>query len=240
MAADATPDATPFVLVPGFWLGAWSWQRVVPHLEAAGHRVVAVNLPGMRSAEEDRSAVGLEDHVDAVVAALRSVGGGVLVGHSGGARPVYAATDRVPDLVRRAVYVDSGPMPDGSAFDADLPAEVAEVPLPSWEDLRADGASTDGLDDADLAEFRARALPQPGGVVRQPLRLRDPRRREVPVTVVCDVFPVEQVREFVDAGVPWFAELAQLDATYVDLPTGHWPMLSRPADLARVLLDAAR
>ncbi|PPK94249.1 pimeloyl-ACP methyl ester carboxylesterase [Kineococcus xinjiangensis] len=240
MTSAQSGTAVPFVLVPGFWLGGWAWDRVAPHLEAAGHPVARVDLPGLGSAGEDRSRIGLEDHVEAVVEALRSTGGGVLVGHSGAGRPVYGATDRVPELVHRAVYVDSGPMPDGSAFDADVPAELTEIPLPSWAELAESGAATDGLTDADLAEFRARALPQPAGVARDVLHLRDPRRRQVPVTVVCSVFPAEEVEELVASGHPYFTELRGLDATYVDLPTGHWPMLSRPEDLARILLAAAR
>ena len=235
----SSQNRLPFVLVPGLWLGGWAWDRVAPALEAAGHPVVRVDLPGLASASEDRSRIGLEDHVEAVVEALRSVGGGVLVGHSGGGRPVYGATDRVPELVRRAVYVDSGPAPDGSAFDSEVPADAVELPLPSWEELAEGGASTAGLTPADLEEFRARALPHPAAVARDALVLRDPRRREVPLTVVCSVFPAEEVRQLVASGYPHFAELDGLDATYVDLPTGHWPMLSRPDDLARVLLAAA-
>src|SRR3954447_24008696 len=59
-------STAPFVLVPGHWLGGWSWDRVTPGLVAAGHRVTAVTLPGLESAESDRSRVRLADHIAAL------------------------------------------------------------------------------------------------------------------------------------------------------------------------------
>jgi pimeloyl-ACP methyl ester carboxylesterase len=62
---------------------------------------------------------------------------------------------------------------------------------------------------------------------------------QVPVTMISSSFPAEQVRQLAAEGHPYFAELPHLDVTIVDLPTGHWPMWSRPADLATELLRAA-
>ena len=234
------PGAPRFVLVPGFWLGAWAWDPVAAPLRAAGAEVVALTLPGLESPASARAGVALEDHVAAVAAALRAhPGPSVLVGHSGAGPVVYSATDRAPDLVARAVYVDSGPLPDGAAVAPDLDPAVPELPLPGWEELAADGSSVEGLSPSDLEEFRRRAVPHPAGPAREPLRLHDPRRRDVPVTVVTSSFRPDDVRQFVAAGSPYFAELGVLDVELVDLPTGHWPMWSRPDDLAAVLLEAA-
>ncbi len=235
------PGAPRFVLVPGFWLGAWAWDRVAAPLRAAGTEVSALTLPGLESRESARAGVALDDHVAAVVAALRAhAGRSVLVGHSGAGPVVYGATDRAPELVSRAVYVDSGPLPEGAAVAPDLDPAVTEVPLPSWEELAADGSSVEGLSPADLEEFRRRAVPHPAGPAREPLQLGDPRRRDVPVTVVTSSFRPADVRRFVAAGSPYFAEVGALDVELVDLPTGHWPMWSRPDDLAAVLLEAGR
>lgn len=227
---------SPFVLVGGYWLGSWAWERVTPSLTAAGHPVDALTLPGLESEDADRSRVGLEDHIDAVAAAVRHAGPAtVLVAHSGAGKIVTGVLDRDPRAVARVVYVDSGPAADGLAEE--LPSGVTELPLPPWSELRA---SLDGLAADDLADFRRRAVPQPANVVRQPLRLTDPARREVPATLVCCSFSASAVRELATAGNPMFAEVAALtDAVWVDLPTGHWPMWSRPADLAEVLLVAA-
>ncbi len=224
-----------FVLVPGFWLGGWAWDSVASSLRAAGHDVEAVTLPGLESLDTDRSAISLDDHIRAVVAVLRSGRPAILVGHSGAGAVIYGATDRAPALVSRGVYVDSGPLPDGAAVGFPADSDADEIPLPTWPELAANGSSLDGLEDAQLTEFRSRAVPHPAGPARDPLRLTDPRRLEVPVTMITSSFPAEQIRTLMAEGHPYFVEAAKLEPTIVDLPTGHWPMWSRADDLARAL-----
>lgn len=233
--------AAALVLVPGHWLGAWAWDDVAAALRAKGHRVLPLTLPGLESPQADRSHVSLDDHVAAVVGAVASAGAPVvLVAHSGGGTVVTAAADRVPHLVRRLVFVDSGPQAGGTPYDPAVEPSATERPLPSWDDLRADGASTDGLTDEQLAEFRARSVPHPAGPLREPVQLGDPALTSIPLTVVCSSFSADDVRGLVEAGHPMFRPLQDYDhVTYVDLPTGHWPMWSRPDDLAGVLHEAA-
>src|SRR5690348_10268377 len=99
------------IMIPGFWLDASSWEEVMPTLERAGHRVRALTLPGLESADADRRGIRLRDHVAAVVAAVEEVEEPVvLVGHSGGGAIAYAAADARADHVARVVYVDAGPL----------------------------------------------------------------------------------------------------------------------------------
>jgi pimeloyl-ACP methyl ester carboxylesterase len=226
----------PFVLVAGNWLGGWAWQRVADVLADAGHPVDALTLPGLGSASADRGSVRLADHVDAASAAVERAGPStVLVAHSGGGKIVTGVLDRAPASVRRVVYVDSGPASEGWADE--LPEDLVELPLPPWDQLEA---SLDGLTDDDLARFREGALPHPAAVLREPLRLANPARHAVPSTLVCCSFPSATILELAAAGHPMFAPVTALtDLTCVDLPTGHWPMWSRPAELAEVLLAAA-
>ena len=51
--------SAPIVLVPGFWLGAWAWDEVASILRTDGHDVTALTLPGLESADADRSAITL-------------------------------------------------------------------------------------------------------------------------------------------------------------------------------------
>ena len=228
------------VLVPGFWLGAWAWDDVVGPLRDAGLAPHAMTLPGLESVDADRSVVTLEDHVRAVVRLVESLPPGVLlVGHSGGGALVGEVVDRAPERVRRVVYVDSGPLEDGAALFPDLPPDAVEVPLPSWAALEAVGTSAQGLDDGMRAAFRARAVPHPAGPAREPVRVGDPRRLDVPVTAICSSLPSEVLRTLAHPGPPLHTELGDLDVTYVDVPTGHWPMLSRPAELAAAIIAAA-
>ena len=226
----------PFVLVPGNWLGGWAWDRVVPALRTAGHPVTAVTLPGLEPHAAERGRLRLVDHVDALADVVASSGPGtVLVAHSGAGKIVTGVLDRHPQAVARVVYVDSGPAGEGWADD--LPAELDELALPPFDALEA---SLEGLDEDDLAQFRRRAVPHPAAVLREPLHLTDPRRREVPTTMIACSFPAATILELAVSGHPMFAEVGRLGAlSCVDLPTGHWPMWSRPDDLAAALLAAA-
>src|SRR5690349_8641554 len=120
-----------FVLVPGFWLDASSWDEVVPLLEAAGHDVTALTLPGTQSRDADRSLVTLGHHVDAVVGAIDAAGGPVvLVGSSFAGTLVTIASEERADQVALAVYVDALP----KAVTASDQPSGADVEF-SWDEL---------------------------------------------------------------------------------------------------------
>lgn len=229
------------ILVPGFWLGAWSWDRITPALEAAGHDVTALTLPGVESVDADRSGIGLADHVDAIVAAIDEADEPVvLVGHSGGGAAVHGAVDRRPDKVARAIYVDSGPLPHGAAINPGLPDENGEIPLPPWDVFRGDGSrDLDDFTEAQLDDFRARAVPIPIGVARDTQVLSDEARFNVPITLISTTFTREEIDQYVEAGEDYFSELPRIkDVTIVELPTSHWPQFTKPEQLAEVLRDA--
>lgn len=240
-AHSTSAPTTHFVLVPGFWLGGWAWESVAAVLENEGHHVNALTLPGLDDALTDRSSITLDDHVAAIVDAVDSVTEDkvIVVAHSGAGPVAYMATDAEPQRISRIVYVDSGPMPAGVSTREDLDG-VDEIPLPAWSELEAEGSSLEGLDDATLERFRARALPHPAGPARDAVHLSDERRLNVPTTVVCNSFPSAVIAEMAAGGHPMAAELTSLKSVdYVDLPTGHWPMWSRPDDLAKVLHETA-
>lgn len=226
------------ILVPGFWLDASSWSEVTPPLEAAGHRVHPLTLPGLEAAGAPRGGIGLQTHIDAVVTAADSIAGPVvLVGHSGGGAIIHGAVDARPDRVARAIYVDSGPLGDGGVVNDELPADGDDVPLPPWE-LFDDEDLVD-LDEELRAAFRARAIPEPKGVAYDKQRLHDERRYNVPATIIACEFPSSMLREWIAAGHPFVAELSRIrDVDYVDLPTGHWPQFTKPAELGAAILAA--
>ncbi|HSL60004.1 MAG TPA: alpha/beta hydrolase [Acidimicrobiales bacterium] len=221
------------VLVPGWWLGGWAWAAVEPGLRTAGITPHAVTLPGLDGTSS--ADITLDDHVAAVVRVVDALAGEVvLVGHSGGGAVVQSAADRRPDRIRRVVYVDSGPLRAGESLRPDA---TVDVELPSWDELAAVGSSIDGIDDDGLVRFRERAVPHPAGVARAAVDVRDPRRLDVPASVICTSLPSSVLSGMIEAGeMP--SELPDVrDVRYVDLPTGHWPMFSRPTELAEVLAD---
>jgi pimeloyl-ACP methyl ester carboxylesterase len=229
--------SAPIVLVPGFWLGSWAWDEVADALRADGHDVTALTLPGLESIYADRTAITLEDHVDAICEAVDAAGAPVVLAvHSGAGGPGYAASDRVPDKIAAMVYVDSGPAT--GALDADF-ADV-EKPLPPLEEL-ADEENLDGLSDEQLETFQQRAVPQPGGPIREAVELKNDARLDIPTTAICTGYTSEQYKAAVQEGYTWLGGFAELrNVEWVDLPTSHWPMWSRPRELAEIIGDVAR
>jgi len=226
------------ILIPGFWLDGSSWSEVAPALADAGHRVRALTLPGLESPDADRSGIRLKDHVAAVVAAVdASDGPVVLVGHSAGGAIAHAAADARPDRVARVVYVDAGPLGDGSAINNELRVVHGEIPLPDWSEF-GDEDLVD-LDDESREAFRARAVPEPTAVAYDPQVLSDKRRYDVPATIIACEFPSAMLHEWIAQGNPYVSELAAMhDVTYVDLPTGHWPQFTKPAALGQAIVAA--
>jgi len=134
--------------------------------------------------------------------------------------------------------VDSVPVGDGGCIDDALPAENGEVPLPDWELF--DDEDLFDLDDELRAAFRERAIPSPVHVTRDPQRLSDDRRYDVPSTVIACEFPSAMIREWIAGGHPYVQELAKIrDVDYVDLPTGHWPQFTKPRELGRAIAASA-
>jgi pimeloyl-ACP methyl ester carboxylesterase len=228
--------AAPIILVPGFWLGAWAWDEVAEALRAGGHDVTALTLPGLESADADRSAITQSDHVAAICDAVRATGRPVVLAvHSGAGYPGYAASDRCTDAIAAMVYVDTAP--GKGAMDPDF--ADAEKPLPSPEEL-AESENLDGLSEEQLARFRERAVPQPGGTLREAIELTNDARLDIPSTVICTAYTAAEYQEYAKQGMGFLAGLLEVrNITYVDLPTSHWPMWSRPAELAKIIGDVA-
>jgi pimeloyl-ACP methyl ester carboxylesterase len=229
-------NTAPIVLVPGFWLGAWAWDEVAAALRADGHDVTALTLPGLESAEADRSSITLSDHVDAICDAVTAAGRPVVLAvHSASGFSGYAASDRIPEKIAAMVYVDSAP--GKGASDPDF--ADAEKPL-VWDEV-AEEENLEGLSEEQLERFRQRAVPVPGGVLREGVELKNDARREVPSTVICTGYTSDQYKAAAKEGYAWLAGLAELrNVTWVDLPTSHWPMWSRPQELAAIIGDVAR
>jgi pimeloyl-ACP methyl ester carboxylesterase len=227
----------PIVLVAGFWLGAWAWDEVAEALRSGGHDVTALTLPGLESADADRSSITLTDHVDAISDAVTAAGRPVVLAvHSGAGYPGYAASDRVPERIAAMVYVDTGA--GTGAMDPDF--DAVEKQLPSADELAA-SENLEGLSEEQLETFRQRAVPQPGGSLRDSIELTNDARLDIPSTVICTGYTSEEYKDAVKEGYGFVAGLAELrTVTYVDLPTSHWPMWSRPQELAAIIGDVAK
>jgi pimeloyl-ACP methyl ester carboxylesterase len=238
MTDDRPTTGAPIILVPGFWLGAWAWDEVAALLRADGHDVTAITLPGLESADADRSSVTFEDHVEAIADAVRDEDSPVvLVVHSASGFSGYAASDRVPDRIAAMVYVDTAPGigPLEPDFDGDEKPAV-------WSEIEAE-ENLDGLSEEQKATFRRRAVPVPGGVLRGSVKLTNDARRDIPSTLIATGFSAEDYQKYAREHPDWafLAGIPELrNPTWIDLPTSHWPMWSRPRELAGIIGGVAR
>ena len=230
-----------FVLVHGAWHGGWCWDRVAPHLRAAGHEVHAPTLTGLSERAHLLSPlVGLETHVEDVVRLLDGLDRPdvVLVGHSYAGQVVTAAADRRPGLVAARVYLDAFVGADVEAARDLLPETVEH----HW----ASSAAEQGFgwlvpvrrlsvlavaEQRDVDWLTPRLTPHPWKTYTDPLRLTG-AGDDVPATFVeCTSW----MRVF--AGQADRARAAGWPVH--ELETGHEAMVTAPAALADLLLAVA-
>ena len=109
--------------------------------------------------------------------------------------------------------------------------------FPGWAPF--EGPDAADLDQTDRERIASGAVPVPEGVSKGTVRLSDDRRFGVPVLLVCPEYSPDQAKAWMDAGdVPELSRAKQV--AFVDIDSGHWPMVSQPAELARILDDAIK
>ena len=229
-----------FVLIPGAWLGAWAWKKVVPPLEKAGHAAYPVTLTGTGERAHLASAdVGMETGIQDVLNVMRyhDLDDVVLVGHSFASKVAAAVADRAADHVRTVLYLDSFVpekvrTPQG-AFPDEFPVEGAVVPFPeSFLDVAAKDVQGEGR-----TWLLSKASPLPVRYFRDPITLSatyDSIKRSYIFCTLGDT-------------LAWYLSQSpgrdaddvlreKLDGPYRLIESGHYPMITKPEELARDLL----
>ncbi|MEJ5976750.1 alpha/beta fold hydrolase [Novosphingobium sp. PS1R-30] len=228
-----------FVLIPGAMHGRWTWDRIVPRLEAAGHSVIAPDLPGMGTNQTiSVERVTLANWGDFVAETVRAAPGPVvLVGHSRGGLVIGEAAERAPDRIAGLVYVTALIVPPGQSL-----AEVTghrpdpDAPPLAPEALAAIAKAQfySGCSDADAAWALARLHPEPLGVMHEPATVTWERWGKVP-------------RAFIECSEDATVSLAKQRAMQAAAPcdpvltltADHSPFLCAPEALTEALLEAA-
>ncbi|WP_052863147.1 alpha/beta hydrolase [Streptomyces niger] len=252
---------TAFILVSGAHTGDWVWQETAARLREAGAEAHPVTLTGMGDRRHEAGPdTGLETQVEDVVALIDRVGAPdvVLVGHCYGIHPVLGAAGRRPERIARIVYLDVGQPQDGDPALTLIPDQAVRdrlaratgpdartgddwlVPPPAPGEWHRWG-STAGVPDAALARLADRAAPQPLGTLTQPLRLTEAAAALPTTGILCTAngSSIAMVEQVLRMGDPRLLALVDPRVTFFELATGHWPMLSAPAELAEVLRRAA-
>jgi len=222
------------LLIAGLWLDGSVWDKVAAQLEARGHHAVPVTLPGQG---DGNTSATLADQSDAVVAAVDAAAGRpMVVGHSAASTLAWLAADARPAKISKVAMIGGFPSSDGEPFFGGFPVQDGTMPFPGWGEF--EGPDSADLDDAAKQAMAAAAIPVPEGVIRGVVRLADERRYDVPVVLICPEFSPAQAREWIGNGeVPELAK--SKNVSYADIDSGHWPMISAPAELADLLAQLA-
>ena len=233
-----------FVLVHGAAHGAWCWDEVAERLEAKGHRVITLDLPGhgRRASEVRQASVATYARAVADAMAREGISRGIVVGHSMGGLVICKAAELVPARIAHLVFLAAVVLPHGGSLAGVHLTAAGREALRGMVAGRGDGAF---LYPAEIAWARwmhdlprdhpsvARALaqltPQAARPFLEPVDLRAFYSLRMPRTYI---------RCLLDAAVtPRKAAeyAARLGVTPIDMDCAHDAMLSAPDELARIL-----
>lgn len=235
-ASAATPDPIAetrptVVLVHGAFADGSSWNKVIPLLQAQGLNAVAVQNP----------LTSLEDDVAFANRVINAqTGPVVLVGHSWGGSVITQAGghDKVKALVYVAAFAPSlnvAPTADTKDFPTPPGFDHFITDADGFVTLPADAIARDFAQDVSAEE--ANLIHATQGAVRG-------ANFEQPVTVAAwtgkpSWYIVAANDRMIDPGAQR-ALAKKIGATTTVLPTSHVPMVSRPEDVAKVIVEAAR
>ena len=233
-----------FILIHGSWHSAWNWHKVVPLLEKAGHRAIAIDLPGMGRDKTPIQDVTMKTTVDKICALIDSVPGKViLVGHSKNGIMISQAAEYRPDKIEKLVYLAAYLIPNGktqreySIQDTEgwLKPYVTQHPETGSHTLQPEiyreGLYHDCEEEiTELAKVLLSHEPVESGIT--PLQLSDANFGRVPrVYIECTE----------DRAVTPFIQRKMYEETPCEqvyrLPTIHSPFFSRPKELVEILVN---
>jgi pimeloyl-ACP methyl ester carboxylesterase len=250
----------PIVLVPGACLGGWAWREVAADLRRRGHEVHPVTLTGLgERVHLAAPEVDLETHISDVVNLLdyEDLTDVTLVGHSYSGTVVTAVADRRSARIAKVVYLDTSPLPDGTAI---VDVQTAEQCERQRQEVERDGdgwrwpapdeqtlvsgvfGSAAGLDEAHLRLIAERSTPQPYATFTAPVHLQGAWPEGVRRAAIFGAdggMSVESLRELIEQHDPRAAAFADGDWELHELPTGHWAMFSLPGPLSELLHQLA-
>lgn len=223
-----------FVLVHGSYHGAWCWEGVVRELDARGHSAIAVDLP------ISEPGLATAAYADAVVRSMDGIDDPVVVGHSMGGLviPLVAAARPVRMLIFLAAFM---PVP-GKSIGDQRAEEPIDSPIPpttaEWTDM-GDNVWMVGPNTATELFYSDLA---PDAAAAAAGRLRPQCYDFMTEITPLAEWPAVESRTIVcaddhAANPDWVraASRDRLGVEALELPGGHSPFLTRPAELVALL-----
>ncbi|KXY40579.1 alpha/beta hydrolase [Bacillus cereus] len=114
-----------YVLVHGAWQGKWAWDLVKPQLEAFGHTVITLDLPGSGKDTTPSQNITLDSYVNAVTATIDQQNEKViLVGHSMGGIVITQTAELIPNKIDKLVYLCAFLPQNGESLGSKLDGEA--------------------------------------------------------------------------------------------------------------------
>ena len=230
-----------YVLIPGAWHGGWAWHPVAQRLQAAGHRAIALTLPGLAAGDDPRD-LRLEDAVDHVVHELerRDLRDVTLVAHSWGGFPLTGAAYRVPERISKAIFHSAFVPTRGVSMNEAFAKENAEA---SRQAIEATPNRTVDVPFELFRQFLIQNEPEP--VQRLVFDLLVPQ----PGGYMLDVLDVEDVTQLgiqaaytlaendIALALPGAELAARLGVEPVMTPGTHEAMLTHPDEVAKAIMS---
>jgi pimeloyl-ACP methyl ester carboxylesterase len=236
-----------FILIHGSWHSAWNWHKVTPLLEQQGHRVFAIDLPGMGRDKTPIESVTIEMVTSKICNLIDSIEGKVvLVGHSKNGIMISQAAEYRPDKIEKLIYVAAYLIPNGKTQREYSMQDLHGVLKPYVTKHEGTNSTTLGVDiyneglyhDCDphiteLAKVLLSHEPFITGVT--PLRL---------TTENFDRVPRYYIECTEDRAVTPFIQQKMYRETpckkVYQLPTSHSPFFSKPVELVDLFLEIAK
>jgi pimeloyl-ACP methyl ester carboxylesterase len=226
MAQRPTATARTYVIVHGAWGGGWDWRAIDSMLSLEGHRVVRVTLTGLGERVHLASpAIGLDTHIADVVNTieweqLRDV---ILIGHSYGGMVITGAADRIPDRLRRLVYLDAFLPESGESASS-----WADAIGSSWvRDNVRNGMVTPVWVSDTIAV--PRDVPQPYRTLTDTLQLVNPAGQRVPGTYILTFEPTalpDRFQRFADRAAARGWSVQRLEADHTPERSAREPLVA--------------
>ena len=225
-----------YVLVHGAYQGGWIWKPVATRLRAAGHLVYVATLDGCgERAHTIRPGITVTTHAREVAGLLfyEDLSDVILAGTSSGGMVIQKAAELARDRIARVAFVDALALMPGEKVDnivkRSAPNETTAI---STGPTKADSESRlfRDLDPALRAWALARITPHPIAALEAPMEPTTFWDHSWTATVI-------RCRQAVNPPETHQRRTAErLKAAWHELDTGHYPMLSAPEELTRLLL----